>query len=392
MRTGLLLISLLVLLPAVCIGDAAIEARNPPLPEDNAWDYYVEAFELMPDWEYWVPERTARRPLRRDVRALLEAGQPALAKLREGLGKPCVVPRNRSGNPLMPERLGQNAAARSMARLLRWEAWLHAEHGDFEDAFRSSLDGMILGQDVARQGELIDKLVSIACEGIACHSIRRTVGRAAGEEAALAVAVDGLKNAEAGEVPYWQVLAGEHALAIDWIRWLRRPGDEEELTREQFEEEFGGRAMGAVLILARRELDAYYADAVAMARDEPWTWDLDRLQAPSEDRLGLMVVPSALTDHVMRRHLATLRGTLLVAALELHRARQGEYPDHLEGLVPRTLNELPLDPWTGEPFRYARQGETYELYAVGSDRTDDGGVPDSRGIIQDGDVLFSAAN
>lgn len=85
---------------------------------------------------------------------------------------------------------------------------------------------------------------------------------------------------------------------------------------------------------------------------------------------------------------ARRRGLRLMLALERHRAAGGAYPARLADLVPAQLPALPADPWTGQPFVYAPRptpdGQPapvwpFVLYALGPDRSDNGGVPAGRG-------------
>ncbi len=66
-------------------------------------------------------------------------------------------------------------------------------------------------------------------------------------------------------------------------------------------------------------------------------------------------------------------------ALEQHRAAEGVYPDALEALVPRFLEQLPRDPFRpGAPPAYsAPPGNPHGriLYSVGPDGRDQGGAP-----------------
>jgi hypothetical protein len=75
-----------------------------------------------------------------------------------------------------------------------------------------------------------------------------------------------------------------------------------------------------------------------------------------------------------RAHLRLLRAEL---ALREYRERHAGYPPKLEGLVPQCLTAVPVDPFSGQPLRYRRQGEGYVLYSVGPDGKDDGGTPSS---------------
>jgi hypothetical protein len=70
-----------------------------------------------------------------------------------------------------------------------------------------------------------------------------------------------------------------------------------------------------------------------------------------------------------RRRLA-----LTAIALQRHRQRHGQWPTELESLVPESIVELPLDPYSASPFRYRIdvQGSPW-LYSVGTNGEDDGG-------------------
>jgi hypothetical protein len=67
------------------------------------------------------------------------------------------------------------------------------------------------------------------------------------------------------------------------------------------------------------------------------------------------------------------RGAL---AVEAWRLEHGGWPDSLEQIVPEYLEEVPEDPFSGEPTRYVRTDTGVTLYSVGPDGEDDGGIPE----------------
>jgi hypothetical protein len=78
-----------------------------------------------------------------------------------------------------------------------------------------------------------------------------------------------------------------------------------------------------------------------------------------------------------------VEASIIMLALEEHRLDHGAHPETLDALVPRYLDAVPIDPLTGEQFRYIRsiEGDAapttgYTLYSIGSDMNDDGGVVD----------------
>ena len=64
----------------------------------------------------------------------------------------------------------------------------------------------------------------------------------------------------------------------------------------------------------------------------------------------------------------------LACALELFRRKEGHYPERLEELLPQYIAKLPIDPLSGETFKYRRTNQDdFALYGVGADEKDDGG-------------------
>ena len=59
--------------------------------------------------------------------------------------------------------------------------------------------------------------------------------------------------------------------------------------------------------------------------------------------------------------------------LELHYfyKQHGHFPDSLQELVPRYLPALPMDPCSGQPFKYKYDGIHFVLYSIGIDGEDD---------------------
>jgi hypothetical protein len=64
---------------------------------------------------------------------------------------------------------------------------------------------------------------------------------------------------------------------------------------------------------------------------------------------------------------------LLACALERYRLAHGQFPDKLEALAPEFLPTLPHDVIGGEPYKYRRNDDTFLLYSIGWNGTDDGG-------------------
>ena len=85
--------------------------------------------------------------------------------------------------------------------------------------------------------------------------------------------------------------------------------------------------------------------------------------APATTRIGEL-------DLRRRAHVSLARTAL---AIERHRLAAGKIPERLDDLVPKYLEQVPIDPFDGQPIRYRRTEPGYVLYSVREDGQDNGG-------------------
>ena len=64
----------------------------------------------------------------------------------------------------------------------------------------------------------------------------------------------------------------------------------------------------------------------------------------------------------------------IACALERHRLAAAAYPESLAALAPRFMAQVPHDLATGTPLRYSRSGNSFRLYSLGWNGTDEGGT------------------
>ncbi|MBI2434013.1 MAG: hypothetical protein HYV26_14215, partial [Candidatus Hydrogenedentes bacterium] len=83
--------------------------------------------------------------------------------------------------------------------------------------------------------------------------------------------------------------------------------------------------------------------------------------------------------------------TCLGLNVEAHRAEHGELPRALEEVMP--AQQLPLDPFGGQHYRYLHTQEGFFLYSLGPDGVDDGGkqTEDSPLHVEQGDITWRAS-
>jgi len=106
-----------------------------------------------------------------------------------------------------------------------------------------------------------------------------------------------------------------------------------------------------------------------------WLFDLLNGEATSP-------VKMATAD---QRSRAGLRCAVCALAAERFRQANGRWPKSLRELVDTgLLDEVPLDPFDGNPIRLASQADGLIIYTVGHDTVDNGGVMDRKNPLAEG--------
>jgi len=101
-----------------------------------------------------------------------------------------------------------------------------------------------------------------------------------------------------------------------------------------------------------------------MVREIRWTAPLTRVLVP------------ALSHAQMKRDsgIARLNQFQIALMLNVYRQEHGGYPPTLDALAEAIDWPIPDDIFSGDSFRYQREGGGYRLWSLGQDLDDDGGV------------------
>ncbi len=362
-----------------------------PIPEDNGWDDFLAAMELLPEeLEAIADDAPGRSPLEdvlldgpehftaSELKRTLRPYRPALEKLREALNKPFVVPYEwLSEVPPIDFHFPQLAQTRHFARILKVKAAYHQRRADDEQALDSLKQLLTLGANLSHGGLVAGRLVSITIEAIGLRSWQDWI-RSRPSPTTLWRANDFLRGYESSRTPMWKIIIMENWYGHQWLEYIYGS----DITTEDIEEEARASWPGLdELVKMDRAKVAEEWDRHTMALVEiaglPISEALEEEQ-PLPSIEGLNALAVHLFPKVEGPILAQLRGALIMIAIELYRhneAGQGLCPAILHELVPDYLPELPQDPFTGTDFCYARLDNfDYKLYSVGPNKVDDGGV------------------
>jgi len=302
----------------------------PPLPNPNAYDDFLRATTLLRgDVGY------ASTLDHNGLWALVHANSESLRRLRLGLTRQCALPAD-SAMTNVAGMLGELAAMKRLAQLLAAEGRLREMDNRLADAAQSYLDAIRFGNEMSRGGFVINRLVGLACEAIGDTPLSKLAPKLSSEEAR-------------------PVIAELERIDLARVTWEEVRRDENRFSRYQLRKGFN-----------------------------PFSWVMARWQRWR-----------SLQRAEMRHKRVVAHERLLGAelAVRCYQAEQGHLPARLEQLVPKYLQRVPSDPFSGKPIIYRPQWTNWLLYSIGEDGVDDGGKrvgPSGFGAVARGDIFYDS--
>lgn len=321
---------------------------------------------------------------------LIEKNRRVLDLIPEVAGKPCFQYRDTGvksweKNVKYWEKKIPNAIKTiRAARLWGFDAFLSAEKGDV----RASLDRLRIGlrfaPKIAEESMLITYLIAVANAKSCLMFLNKAVS---GREVSAELLLPILGDLDDRQINHWKVLLrtsirGERVLFMD----VGLPPSPAAL-----QQAFGGKAWTERLYywllrpLVKRDISLNlpkYADLETRALSSYYQ-TRDFWKSFQGQLHGLpwyaIVSKNVLLDNMETTFMktATLDALILTArvglACRIFKSRTGEYPENLQALVPALLTDVPIDPFTGDPLVYRREGEGFIVYSLGSNLNDDGG-------------------
>ena len=315
------------------------------------------------------------------LKRLAADNEGALKLITEAGLKPCFLLRDPSA-PLF-EMMTPALKMIHATQLLGFSALFMAEDGDVSSAIERIISGLRFTPMVAREGYLMPYLIAVADTrmltyflGEICH------GRKVGDDILVGL-IDGLDpgswrerlaNAIKGErVLFVEIgslatrgarkeiepLFGETSYLNDVLTWLVRPWVKIDV-RKTLPRYSELEAQARLPYFKGRD---FFRDLIQRSQNSPWYSFVSKF----------ILVNFESTFLKEAQLEATLLASRTGLACRLHKSRTGQYPDSLEALVPAILEEIPVDPFTGKPLVYRREGEGFIVYSLGSNQKDDGG-------------------
>jgi hypothetical protein len=291
--------------------------------------------------------------------------------------------------PGFATELPQLRASKEAAVLLSLRTALSAEEGrEWSQFLQRQIE---FGEALNEEPTVIGFLVRCACLQIALNTAERSLAFSAPElDRCQRLSSVLLRAAETNLLP--RSLIAERAIIMPVFRTVP---DLSEFSAEDTEEEtpastsrprsYNGflRAVG----FFDRDLN-FYLGSMAAASDlaeKPAPGNLlltnlfDNFHREAKEHFYLfsgMLLPALGRVSIRQATVqANLRMAAVAFAIEGYQQMNGKLPADLEQLRPNFLNDVPLDPFVGQPLRYSVLSNGYRLYSVGSDGVDNGGLP-----------------
>jgi len=380
-----------------------VAARHPDLPIDTFDFTFLYSPDAKPSRDTFTADQARAVCLEWLEEFRAAGGFDELAKLPPIPYAARLYP---SSGPLVLTLLPELGHARQLARMNAARMFLAAQAGDEAQRLAAFQEVLASARLIGSQTTLIDNLVAVAINALACSELRKEITEKPLSEQ---IALDLLAAMDSHKLPSAAgSFDGERFSTLDMIQRTysdNGSGDGRFLPSaaaslgEELGSPIGGpgvtsggsRAFNVLGLIqpSRRETEDktneiydYFVKLSSMTRTERSaltgpepTSGLDRFKI-----LELMVPAVGKALESNDQIASELAATRIMLALEIYRARTGSYPDSLAALAPSLLPALPLDSVNDKPFGYRLldaaadpHRRSYLLYSCGPDGVDNQG-------------------
>jgi len=333
------------------------------------------------------------------------------------------------GDEMLSVLLPHLSGYRNAARALCWRARLLAEKGRYEDAFGDIKCCYRFGQHIRGDKTLVEQLVGIAIEALAIQMLSGILSEHEMDSAELAALQKDFEQMVAGEdfIVSFEVekmcvydeiqrcftedrFGGGHLYLERLTRILPLiTGDDGSIFKLMLNNKALTTSLHVLFTHPNKQqtgemVDRYYAFWAKVARKTPAQIRAEGIDIDKEameiikGNVLLEILTPALSriSELSHRNRADVEAVLTIIAILRYEQDSGGYPQNLEQLIADDyLKELPLDPFSDKPLVYKKTQDSFILYSVGRNFTDDGGVygKDRKGKPRlwyslDGDAVF----
>jgi hypothetical protein len=338
-------------------------------PKDNGFDDLVKAASALRPYREAIGEAhdgpwNARSP---ESARLLKQCRAPLTAARKALRKECLHPLPRSIDDTFPYLAGLH----NLAWLMIIEGRQDELAGRADQAAQCYSEAFTLAPVAARNGLMIHSLVGVGTTEAVCQELERCVGSGQMTDHGLRALDAQVAKALVQRVPESETLAVEWAISDQCLNDLAAGRIGPDGRRRQAAQP--NAAERGLAESGRAETNEIVAAAIEDAR-RPY-WQRSREEPKPQTIMGMICAPvtKEFYSRCAQRDVL-LQGLRVLIAITGYRHATGAPPATLQALTPTYLSAVPVDPFDGQPLRYARRGSDYVLYSVGPDGKDEGGT------------------
>jgi hypothetical protein len=363
--------------------------------------HYAKLFDKLPSTAELNPQQIEM------LRSIFEKIPNALAEARKLKDMPrgrFPITRDPSGIVLLPH----HHEVHTISDLLLHDAILKAQFGDMDAAVESCLAHANAVRSLHDDPLIISLIIRMHCDTMLVRSVARVLAQGYPKETHLQELQARLRTERDDLARHWiTAVRGERAefhqffdsLIQGKTTWMQTATN---LRVRVGVDDYLWNYLPTLLIKDYPQHLRRRNELVAASR-LPMPEQLERFKVPEKkvERWNrywtalaevLPLLPPDLTNvcGIQLRGQALLPAAEAGLACERFRIKHQRWPDSLAELVnAKLLDDIPLDPFDGQPLRFKRVKDGIAIYSVGYDNVDDGGVIDRKRPLADGvDVGF----
>ena len=360
--------------------------------KDNAGRYYAAALELLDEEEsnkvheefidnyIHAPEKDRDKKILDQAGKFLQENEEVINLLDKAAEMPaCQLDIKILGVGITNTRC--QGRIKAMARLQSVRSLYLAETGKGDKAIDSLVSELRMGRIFKNQPELTTALIQIGCTSIACSDIQQVLKRCLPTEKALIRIEAALKEQEQLQRPA-QMMIEERVYTIATQVLALPLKIKKQILEDNAEfdvQPFWAWPTSSITPWARQILAGYLHDMAGFIEllNKPWpeVLRISRKYAYEiESWMGKMTIRSLVRAiSIYGSATAKVRCTRTAVAVERFRRVNGRVPKSLDELVPRFIEKVPMDPFSGKELLYKLDDDSYTIYSVNENMKDDNG-------------------
>jgi hypothetical protein len=286
-----------------------------------------------------------------------------------------------------------------VVNLLQWNAFIAVEKRDYTHVANDLLACLNASRSIGDEPFLISQLVRIATRSVMLQALERVLAQTTNPEDLAALKLATLQDALTQDAEEPILLHGVRGDRAVFDTLLQRLGDGTidiaKLAGPNKEGPSTATRIGWWIYRGRFPADRafclrWFNDAVAMTQlplhEQPHAFEslVPAVKAVAKENIMAKLIPAV--DAVARAHwrsVAETRCAILGIACERFRLKHNRWPGTLAELCPEFLAAVPLDPYDGQPLRFAKQDDGVIVHSVGP-KPQSGRVPTTRPGLPEG--------